>query len=44
MSNENSKIDSRRKFLKNITTSGLIAASGLALYSCKTLLKKKQPY
>lgn len=41
MSNENSKIDSRRKFLKNISTGGLIAASGLALYSCKSSSEEK---
>ena len=38
MKNSNSKSDSRRQFIKNISTSGIIAVSGIglsALASCK---------
>jgi len=41
MDKKNSKIDSRRKFLKNISTSGILAVSGLGLYSCKQASEEK---
>lgn len=41
MNDKNSKIDSRRKFLKNITTGSIIAVSGLGLYSCKQASNEK---
>lgn len=41
MNDKNSKIDSRRKFLKNISTGGLMAVSGLGLLSCKNSSEEK---
>ena len=41
MDKKNSKTDSRRKFLKNISTGGILAMSGLALYSCKETSEEK---
>ncbi len=44
MENKKSKTDSRRQFIKNISTGSLLAASGLALYSissCENKSKEK---
>ena len=41
MNDKNSKIDSRRMFLKNITTGSIIAVAGLGLYSCKQASNEK---
>jgi molybdopterin-containing oxidoreductase family iron-sulfur binding subunit len=45
MENKNSKTDSRRKFLKNISAGGVLAASGLGILSvnsCKQTSQEKQ--
>ncbi|NQW36927.1 MAG: 4Fe-4S dicluster domain-containing protein [Flavobacteriales bacterium] len=42
MENKNSKIDSRRKFLKNISSGGILAVAGLGLYSASSCKEKSE--